>query len=225
MTYPFFSVGHSDRSLADFAALLDEAGVRLVVDIRRMPRSRANPQFNIDALPAALDGRGIGYVHLAALGGLRGQGARLPADVNGFWTNRSFHNYADYALSDAFRAGLEQLVEAGRGRASAMMCAEAVWWRCHRRIVTDYLLARGERVFHLMGPGRIEAARLTDGAVPRPDGTIVYPAPPRARGGREREIPQVPQEGTTRRSPASRPPQAAISTGVYSKTARTKSTR
>ncbi len=176
MTLPFFSIGHSRRSLEDFVALLDEAGVRRIVDIRKMPGSRANPQFDIDRLPAGLAARGIDYEHLAALGGLRGRTAQVPADVNAFWTNASFHRYADYALSEEFRAGLDRLLDAGRERASAMMCAEAVWWRCHRRIVADYLLARGERVFHIMGGGRIEPAQLTPGAVPRADGTVVYPA-------------------------------------------------
>ena len=180
MTLPFFSIGHSNRGLADFIALLDEAGVRLVADIRKLPGSRANPQFDIDTLPAALAAHGIGYRHVAALGGLRGKATQVPAQTNGFWTNASFHRYADYALSDEFRTGLDQLIEAGHARTSAMMCAEAVWWRCHRRIVTDHLLARGERVFHLMGNGRIEPARMTAGALVQADGTIVYPPSPQS---------------------------------------------
>jgi uncharacterized protein (DUF488 family) len=126
---------------------------------------------------AALEPFQISYEHIAALGGLRGKAPALPADINGFWENKSFHNYADYALSPPFRLGLERLIEAGRQRRSAIMCSEAVWWRCHRRIVADYLIAGGQTVFHIMGPDCIEPARLTAGAVVQPDRTIRYPAP------------------------------------------------
>lgn len=99
----------------------------------------------------------------------------MPEAVNALWRNRSFQNYADYALSDAFAAALDALVVAGQARTSAVMCAEAVWWRCHRRIVADYLLARGEQVFHILSASRIEPARMTEGAVLQPDGKVVYP--------------------------------------------------
>ena len=176
MAHPFYTIGHSDRSLEEFGALLVAAGVQRLVDVRKMPRSRANPQFNGDTLPAALVPLGITYAYAAPLGGLRGRDARVPAAVNGFWSNRSFHNYADYALSARFRAGLERLVEDGHAHVCAVMCAEAVWWRCHRRIIADYLLARGGEVCHIMGTGRLEPARPSDGAVPQADGTIHYPA-------------------------------------------------
>lgn len=175
MSLPFFTIGHSNRSIGEFADLLREAQVELVVDIRKMPMSRANPQFNATTLPGALAAFQIRYEHIAALGGLRGKAAALPAGTNGFWTNDSFRNYADYALSPPFHAGLERLIAAGGERRAAIMCAEAVWWRCHRRIVADYLIAAGRTVFHIMGPGRIEPARLTPGAVVQPDGTILYP--------------------------------------------------
>jgi uncharacterized protein (DUF488 family) len=173
---PFFTIGHSNRSLEDFVALLRQAEIGLVADIRKIPMSRANPQFNKDTLPGALAACGISYDHIAALGGRRGKTKSLPADVNGFWTNDSFHNYADYALSEDFRAGLDHLSNEGRERRCAMMCSEAVWWRCHRRIVTDHLIARGETVFHIMGNGRVEPARMTPGAVIQADGTLTYPA-------------------------------------------------
>lgn len=176
MKLPFFTVGHSNRSIEAFAELLREAQVEIIVDIRKIPMSRANPQFNTTALPAALADFQISYEHIAALGGLRGKAGTLPAEVNGFWTNKSFHNYADYALSEQFRAGLERLLETGRARRAALMCSEAVWWRCHRRIVADYLIADGQTVFHVMGPGRIEPARLTAGAIVQANGTILYPA-------------------------------------------------
>jgi uncharacterized protein (DUF488 family) len=173
---PFFTIGHSNRSLEEFGELLRSADVGLIADIRKIPRSRANPQFNQDRLPEALRSFHISYEHVAALGGLRGKAQALSQDVNGFWTNESFHHYADYALSMQFHAGLEHLVEQGRKQRCAMMCSEVLWWRCHRRIVADYLIARGETVFHIMGQGRLEPARLTMGAVVQSDGTIVYPA-------------------------------------------------
>jgi uncharacterized protein (DUF488 family) len=177
---PFFTIGHSNRSLEDFLDLLRQAEIGLVADIRKIPMSRANPQFNKDTLPGALAAYGISYDHIAALGGRRGKTKSLPADVNGFWTNDSFHNYADYALSEDFRAGLDHLINEGRERRCAMMCSEAVWWRCHRRIVTDHLIARGETVFHITGNGRVEPARMTPGAVVQADGTLTYPAAPGA---------------------------------------------
>lgn len=131
--------------------------------------ARGHPQD--DALAAA----DIAYEHIAELGGLRGKSRGVPDDVNGFWTNRSFHRYADYALSPAFHAGLDRLIAQGHEQRCAIMCSEAVWWRCHRRIVSDYLIARGETVLHIMGRNRVEPARLTAGAVIRDDGTIVYP--------------------------------------------------
>lgn len=179
MSLPFFTIGHSNRSAAAFVALLTEAEVALVADIRKFPRSRSNPQFNEDTLPRTLATHDIAYQHLAALGGRRGKARESSPSDNAFWTNESFHNYADYALSAEFRDGLQQLIEKGHETRCAMMCAEAVWWRCHRRIVTDHLIARGEAVFHIMGPGRIEPARLTSGAVIQ-EGEVVYPAVPGA---------------------------------------------
>ena len=176
MGLPFFTIGHSNRGIEVFVDLLREARIELVVDVRKMPMSRTNPQFNEDVLSASLSASRIAYEHIAALGGLRGKTRGLPADVNGFWENQSFHNYADYALSDQFRTGLDRLVRDGRERRCATMCSEAVWWRCHRRIVSDYLIARGETVFNIMGQGRLEPARLTEGAVIRDDGSVIYPA-------------------------------------------------
>ena len=175
MTYPFFTVGHSNRSLEAFTGLLTSADIELLADVRKMPMSRANPQFNGDTLSPALEGFGIRYEHIAALGGLRGKARSLPPDVNGFWTNGSFHNYADYALSEEFHRGFEHLRREGHRRRCAIMCSEAVWWRCHRRIIADYLIASGETVFHIMGEGRIEPAVLTAGAVVQPDGSVTYP--------------------------------------------------
>ena len=183
MPHPFFTIGHSTRAIEEFLALLEAAEVKLVADVRTVPRSRTNPQFNRDLLPASLSLRGVAYEHLPELGGLRGQQRDVPPDVNGFWDNAAFHNYADYAMSEEFRLGLDNLRELGHAARSAVMCAEAVWWRCHRRIITDYLIASGEEVFHILGRGHIEPARLNPAARPSPAGTLTYPeAPPAAPG-------------------------------------------
>jgi len=173
---PFFTIGHSTRSLEEFVELLQGAQVQRLVDVRTVPRSRTNPQFNKETLPGALATAEISYEHMADLGGLRGKSRTIAPDVNAFWTHSSFHNYADYALSEEFHSGLGRLIEEGRRERCAIMCSEAVWWRCHRRIVADYLIARREEVFHIMGEGRLEAAKLTPGAVIRPDGKVIYPA-------------------------------------------------
>lgn len=170
MARPFYTIGHGTRSIEEFVALLQEADVRLVADIRTIPRSRTNPQYNRDVLPDTLARFEIGYEHIPALGGLRAHKHEIPETVNAFWENQSFHNYADYALSDSFRAGLAHLLTIGHTTTCAIMCAEAVWWRCHRRIIADYLIAAGEQVFHILAPGRIEPARITEAARVASDG-------------------------------------------------------
>lgn len=175
MAYSFFTIGHSTRSIGEFIGLLQNVEVRLVVDVRTVPRSRANPQYNADALQISLSEFQIAYEHIAALGGLRGRQRDLPETVNAFWQNQSFHNYADYALSEAFRLGLNRLRELGHVSTCAIMCAEAVWWRCHRRIISDYLIANGETVFHILGQTRIEPAHMTEAARSGAEG-LIYPA-------------------------------------------------
>ena len=173
---PFFTIGHSTRSVEEVAGLLADAQVERVVDVRAFPRSYTHPQFNEDVFPGGLEPYGISYEHVATLGGRRRKSRQVPAEVNAFWSNQSFHNYADYALSDDFREGLDHLRAQGHARCCAIMCSEAVWWRCHRRIISDYLIARGDTVLHILGRGQIAEGRLTVAARPRPDGTIVYPA-------------------------------------------------
>ena len=175
MPLPFFTIGHSTRSIPEFVDLLRVGGVELVIDIRKIPRSRTNPHYNEENLAEALAGYQICHGRIAALGGLRSRTADIPPEVNGWWDNRSFHNYADHALSRDFRSGLEELLLLGRERRTAIMCSEAVWWRCHRRLVADHLLAAGEEVFHLMAPARAEPARLSPGAAVA-DGVVTYPA-------------------------------------------------
>jgi uncharacterized protein (DUF488 family) len=161
---PVFTIGHSTRTIAEFAELLRSGPARLVVDVRTVPRSRRNPQYNADALGGELAEYQVGYARIAGLGGLRGRSSDIPPETNALWQNRSFHNYADYALSPDFGGALDELLELSATERCAIMCAEAVWWRCHRRIIADYLLVRGREVFHLMGDHRAVAAQLTPGA-------------------------------------------------------------
>lgn len=172
---PVYTIGHSTRSIPEFVELLKAGGVEMVVDIRSFPRSRTNPQFNVDTLPEALAAWQIGHRRIAELGGRRKKSEIVLPAVNGFWINQSFHNYADYALSDEFRVGFSQLTELSRERRCAIMCSEAVWWRCHRRFVADYLLRGGRNVFHLVGTARADVATMNPAA--RAEGaSLVYPA-------------------------------------------------
>jgi uncharacterized protein (DUF488 family) len=175
MALPFFTIGHSTRPIEDFVDLVRRAEVHHIADVRTVPRSRTNPQYNSDVFSGTLSAFQIDYTHMAALGGLRGHTPGIPPLVNAFWKNQSFHNYADYAMTDAFGRGLTQLRELGHGRCCAVMCAEALWWRCHRRIIADYLLAHGEAVFHILAPDNITAAKLTTAARIGPAGTLTYP--------------------------------------------------
>ena len=127
-------------------------------------------------MPEALAPWQIGYEAIAELGGLRGKQRQIEPSPNGLWRVKSFRNYADYALGEKFAQGFARLRQVGHERRCAIMCAEAVWWRCHRRLIADYLLAAGEEVFHIMGPGHVDAAKLTPGAVVRGSDAVVYPA-------------------------------------------------
>ena len=176
MAHPFFTIGHSTRPMSEFVDLLKSAQIGVVADVRSVPRSRTNPQYNCDALSQTLGQFAIGYEHIPPLGGLRARAQNVSPSLNAFWENQSFHNYADYALSQSFRCGLARLRALGDERRCAVMCAEAVWWRCHRRIIADYLLAAGESVFHILGADRIEPARMSDAANAREDSSLVYGA-------------------------------------------------
>jgi len=171
-----YTIGHSTRPIAEFIDLLRRAGVDCVVDVRSIPRSRANPQYDADALPKSLAAAQIDYCHLRALGGLRPRRKPQAPSPNTLWRNQSFRNFADYAETEPFRAGLDELRALARTRRCALMCAEAVWWRCHRRIIADYLVTSGVPVGHIMGAGKIEPATLTPSAEIAADGTLVYPA-------------------------------------------------
>ena len=172
---PIYTVGHSTRTIGELVDVLRRGPADFVVDVRTVPRSRRNPQYNEDVLGEELAEYQIGYARIAGLGGLRGRAHQVAPEVNGFWQNQSFHNYADHALSEEFAAALGELLELSEEHRCAIMCAEAVWWRCHRRIIADHLLACGRTVLHLMGEGRITPARLTSGAQVK-EGSVVYPA-------------------------------------------------
>lgn len=172
----FYTIGHSTRTIAEFSQLLSSAGVHVLADVRRIPRSRTNPQFNPDAIAEPLSAHRIAYRHIPELGGLRSRQKARTVSPNGFWENTSFRNYADYGATEEFRRGLAVLRELGAAQNCAMMCAEAVWWRCHRRIIADYLLAAGEEVSHILGAGKIEPARMTPSAKMTPDGSLLYPS-------------------------------------------------
>lgn len=161
---PIFTIGHSTRPIGEFLALLEDSRIGCVVDVRRLPGSRAYPQYDADALADSLAREEIDYWHLDALCGRRSAGeiAGLPTDD--FWRNASFARYAAWARGALFRQALEALLERARDTRCVVMCSEAVWWRCHRRIIADYLLAQGVPVLHIMGPGKLVSAELTRGA-------------------------------------------------------------
>lgn len=165
------TIGHSTRTLDEFAALLKANGVTLVADIRTVPRSRHNPQFNKDALPGALSAAGIGYVHTAGLGGLRH--ARVDS-LNGGWRNASFRGFADYMQTAEFEEQLGLLMNLAQTERVVLMCAEAVPWRCHRSLIADALLLRGVRVEHILGQGARRPHVLTPWAAVHGT-TITYP--------------------------------------------------
>jgi len=173
----YCTIGHSTRSVAERAGLLREAGADCIVDVRSISRSRTNPQFNADVFPATLAAEGLGYHRIAELGGLRKRRKGGTSSPNAFWENLSFRNHADYSGTAEFRAGLEALRKLAPQHRPAIMCAEALWWRCHRRIIADYLLAGGAEVRHILGHGKIEPAHMTESAVQQPDGRLIYPAP------------------------------------------------
>jgi len=171
-----FTIGHSTRSADEFVALLQQAAVDYVVDVRRFPFSRRYPHFNGEALAATLASAGIGYRHEPALGGRRGRRRDGVPSPHTLWREEAFTNYADYAETQEFRDALGGVLRLARDHRPAVMCAEAVWWRCHRRIIADYLIAAGLPVEHILAPGKIEPARLTPDATIRPDGSVLYRA-------------------------------------------------
>jgi uncharacterized protein (DUF488 family) len=167
-----FTIGHSTRSVQEFIALLSAHDIELVVDVRTVPRSRRNPQFNRETLPQSLQAADIGYEHVAALGGFR---RPRPQSTNAGWRNASFRGYADYMQTAAFEAAIESLAERAQHTRLAVMCAEAVPWRCHRSLIADALVVRGIKVEEIIGTNRTQPHAMTSFA--HVEGTAVtYPA-------------------------------------------------
>ncbi|NMR19977.1 DUF488 family protein [Cellulomonas fimi] len=178
---PILTIGHSTRPIEELVGLLRDNEVTQLIDIRTVPRSRHNPQFGTDVLVQtvpALSGGAVGYRHVAALGGLR---KATGEPTNAGWRNASFRGYADYMQTEAFAAAVEALEALAASERPAIMCAEAVPWRCHRSLVADALLVRGVDVRHIMGPGTTSPATLTRFA--RVEGTrVTYPSDDAAEG-------------------------------------------
>ena len=169
-----YTVGHSTRSLDEFLALLRAHGIRRLVDVRRLPGSRRYPPFGRDALAAALADAGIDYVHEPALGGRRESDASTDSR-NRAWRSASFRAYADYMGTDAFREALTGVLETARETPTAVMCAEAVPWRCHRQLIADAAVARRWRVLHILDERRADEHALRAEARVLEDGTVIYP--------------------------------------------------
>ncbi|GAA1406242.1 hypothetical protein AUR04nite_06590 [Glutamicibacter uratoxydans] len=170
---PVFTIGHSNLSGEDFTALLLEQRIDTVLDVRKLRGSAKFPQFNADQLEQRLAADSIALRCDPDLAGRRPVSKTVPFERNAWWQNRSFHNYADYAMGQQFADALQRVLELSREHRVALMCAEALWWRCHRRIIADHLLARGQRVIHVVGSSAADAA-LSAGAVPGPP--LSYPA-------------------------------------------------
>ncbi len=169
-----YTIGHSTHAITEFLGILQHFGIGVVADIRTMPKSRHNPQFHIDRLPESLAAVGIDYRPMPGLGGLR-----KPAEgsINTGWRNASFRGYADYMQTPSFEEALDELIALSGQEVVAIMCAEAVFWRCHRRLVADALLVRGIDVQHIMGAVQLVPATITSFAVV--GGTRVsYPSMP-----------------------------------------------
>jgi uncharacterized protein (DUF488 family) len=165
------TIGHSARPLEEFIGLLLAHGVKRLIDVRTVPRSRHNPQFNRDTLPEILAAEGIGYTHMPGLGGLRHSGADSP---NRGWRNDGFRGFADYMQTGEFAENIEKLIELGKHERIAFMCAEAVPWRCHRSLIADALLVRGVDVIHIIGKTSVIVHEITPFA--RVDGIrVTYP--------------------------------------------------
>ena len=166
-----YTVGHSTRTLDEFVALMRAHGITHVVDVRTIPRSRHNPQFNLETMPESLSNAGLKYVHMPGLGGLRHAKAN---SINAGWRNASFRGYADYMQTPEFEKNLEHLIELAKTDHVAIMCAEALPWRCHRSLIGDALIVRGIRTVDIMSLTRSQIHALTHFAVVR-GATITYP--------------------------------------------------
>lgn len=172
MSQSILTIGHSTHELDRFLALLTQHEIETLVDIRRFPGSRKHPHFNQDKLASALQKAGVEYHWLEALGGRRQE--KLDESPNLGLQNQSFRNYADYMLTHDFQEGIKKLLELVRRKRTAIMCAEGLFWRCHRRLVSDFLFANGVTVQHIVPDGDLQPHKLTKGAVVE-NGRVTYP--------------------------------------------------
>jgi len=170
-----YTIGHSTWRFRDFLHLLREVGIALVVDVRRFPTSRKFPHYNGEALRMLLRAEGVGYVWMEALGGRR-HGRPREDSPNTALKAGGFRNYADYMMTPAFRQAVEKLTSLAARSTTAVMCAERFYWKCHRRLLADYLAARGVEVLHILGPGQVRPHRMTPTAAVGEDGTVLYAA-------------------------------------------------
>lgn len=168
-----WSIGHSTHELDEFVALLRQHEIAALADIRTVPKSRRHPHFRSDSLARTMPERGIAYTHLKRLGGFR---RAVEDSPNTAWRNASFQGYADYAMTEEFADGLAELRHLAETERTAMMCSEALWWRCHRRLVADRLVAAGDTVLHIGTDGRTSEHELMPSARVGGDGQITYPA-------------------------------------------------
>lgn len=171
--FTVWTVGHSTRTIDEFIALLCAHKIQWLIDVRTVPRSRHNPQFNTDALAKSLKKAGLGYTHMPSLGGLR---KANKDSINAGWRNANFRGYADYMQTDEFWKGLEQLIAAGKKRRTVIMCAEAVPWRCHRSLIADAILVGGWTVSHIMSEKKTAPHSITSFAELNGE-RLIYPIP------------------------------------------------
>jgi uncharacterized protein (DUF488 family) len=170
-----YTIGHSNRSLEDFLALLKEFDIQALADIRSQPGSRKFPHFNLENLETVLPGHGVRYIWLPKLGGRRRTRKGFQSPNMGL-TSPGFRSYADYMGEEEFRQGVVELLSVASESRTAYMCAEALYWQCHRRLLSDYLVAQGVVVLHMLGPKNLQSHKITEGALVTQQGNVVYPA-------------------------------------------------
>lgn len=169
-----YTIGHSTRTIDEFIRLLRENDIQLLIDVRRFPGSKRHPQFNKSNLERSLNNANIDYLHMEVLGGRRGKPKKN--SKNDGWTNSGFQAYADYINTTEAREAINKLIEYARQTTYALMCAEAVYWRCHRQLIADVLVARDLSVQHILGPKQVNKHRIKDMARILEDGQVIYPS-------------------------------------------------
>lgn len=169
-----YTIGHSTREIEEFISLLRENNIELLIDVRRFPGSQRHPQFNKGNLEQSLHDANINYRHMEILGGRRGKPKKN--SKNDGWKSDGFQAYADYINTSEVQKVIDELAETSKNTRYALMCAEAVYWRCHRQLIADALVARGITVRHILGPGQIDKHALKDMAKILKDGRVIYPS-------------------------------------------------